>query len=104
MFFYITRYGLKSYDKVDFKNEYSKDKNIFFMFGRESTGIDKEILKNNIDKCLRIPMVSKMRSINLANTVCIVGFEFMRQMNWKGLSLYEIQKGKEYLLEDDNQV
>ncbi|WP_369024243.1 tRNA (cytidine(34)-2'-O)-methyltransferase [Mycoplasmopsis synoviae] len=102
--FYITRYGLKSYDKVDFKNEYSKDKNIFFMFGRESTGIDKEILKNNIDKCLRIPMVSKMRSINLANTVCIVGFEFMRQINWEGLSLYEVQKGKEYLLEDDNQV
>ncbi|MFL1028528.1 tRNA (cytidine(34)-2'-O)-methyltransferase, partial [Mycoplasmopsis synoviae] len=50
----------------------------------------------------RIPMVSKMRSINLVNTVCIVGFEFMRQMNWKGLSLYEVQKGKEYILEVDN--
>lgn len=90
--------------KLILKTNIAKIKTFFFMFGRESTGIDKEILKNNIDKCLRIPMVSKMRSINLANTVCIVGFEFMRQMNWKGLSLYEVQKGKEYLLEDDNQV
>ncbi|SYV97858.1 TRNA/rRNA methyltransferase, partial [Mycoplasmopsis edwardii] len=52
------------------------------MFGRESTGIDKEILKNNLDNCLRIPMVSAMRSINLANSVCVIGFEVMRQLNW----------------------
>ncbi|VEU64295.1 TrmH family RNA methyltransferase (plasmid) [Mycoplasmopsis cynos] len=65
------------------------------MFGTESTGIPKKILASHIEKCLRIPMVSKMRSINLANSVCVIGYEVMRQLNWKDLSIYEgWKKGK----------
>ncbi|MEE3928376.1 tRNA (cytidine(34)-2'-O)-methyltransferase [Mycoplasmopsis ciconiae] len=100
--FYITRYGLKTYDQVDYKQTLDKNQEIWLMFGRESTGIDKQILSQNIDNCLRIPMVSAMRSINLANCVCIVGFEVMRQLDWRDLSLYEVQKGKEFLLNDNN--
>ncbi len=69
------------------------------MFGKESTGIDKQVLKDNIDNCLRIPMINKMRSINLANCVAIVGFEVMRQIDFKDLSLYESQKGKNFIKE-----
>lgn len=72
------------------------------MFGRESTGIDKAILQSNLENCLRIPMVSQMRSINLANSVCIVSFEIMRQLNWQSLSLYEVEKGKDFLINDLN--
>ncbi|AWX70483.1 tRNA (cytidine(34)-2'-O)-methyltransferase [Mycoplasmopsis anatis] len=99
--FYITRYGLKTYDEVDYQANLDKDKEIWVMFGRESTGIDMSILKSNVDKCLRIPMISEMRSINLANCVAIVGFEIMRQLKWKDLSLFEVQKGKNFILEWD---
>ncbi len=97
--YYITRYGLKTYSDVDFKKEYENNEEIWLMFGKESTGIDKQVLKDNIDNCLRIPMISKMRSINLANCVAIVGFEVMRQIDFKDLSLYESQKGKNFIKE-----
>lgn len=95
--FYITRYGMNTYSDVDFKNEHETG-DIFVMFGRESTGIDKWILKENIDKCLRIPMYAKNRSINLANSVCIIGYEIMRQLDFEDLSKYEVQKSKDFLL------
>ncbi|MCU4706388.1 tRNA (cytidine(34)-2'-O)-methyltransferase [Mycoplasma sp. CSL7503-lung] len=99
--YYITRYGLKNYTEVNYKNAFNQNKEIWLMFGRESTGIDKKILKNNIDNCLRIPMVSAMRSINLANCVSILGFEVMRQLDFKDLSLFEVEKGKDFLIEND---
>ncbi|TDV24306.1 tRNA (cytidine/uridine-2'-O-)-methyltransferase [Mycoplasmopsis mustelae] len=99
--YYITRYGLKTYTDVDFKQIYQQNKEIWLMFGRESTGINKEILSNHLDSCLRIPMVSQMRSINLANCVCILGFEVMRQLDFQDLSLYEVEKGKDFLLTYD---
>ncbi|WP_029608631.1 tRNA (cytidine(34)-2'-O)-methyltransferase [Mycoplasma simbae] len=98
--FYITRYGLKSYVEPNYKSVAKKDGEIWVMFGRESTGIDKEILTKNIENCLRIPMVSAMRSMNLANCVSIIGFEVMRQLNFDGLSFFETQKGKHYLEQD----
>ncbi|WP_322961538.1 tRNA (cytidine(34)-2'-O)-methyltransferase [Mycoplasmopsis cynos] len=99
--FYITRYGLKTYEKVDYNAEFKKNNDIWLMFGTESTGIPKKILASHIEKCLRIPMVSKMRSINLANSVCVIGYEVMRQLNWKDLSIYEVEKGKDFLLKND---
>ncbi|ADE19552.1 tRNA (cytidine(34)-2'-O)-methyltransferase [Mycoplasma crocodyli] len=98
--FYITRYGLKTYTEQNFKKAYDQSGEVWLMFGRESTGIDKNILHKNINNCLRIPMVSEMRSINLANCVCIVGFEVMRQLDFKDLSKFEVQKGKDFLLND----
>ena len=71
------------------------------MFGTESTGIPKKILKNSIETCLRIPMTSKCRSLNLANTVNLVVYEILRQKNFVGLSEYEVQKGKDFILSDE---
>ncbi|QNM93694.1 tRNA (cytidine(34)-2'-O)-methyltransferase [Mycoplasma sp. Pen4] len=97
--YYVTRYGLKTYTDVDYKKTYQENGEIWLMFGRESTGIDKKVLQNHLDDCLRIPMVSAMRSINLANCVCILGFEVMRQLDFQELSLYEVEKGKDFLKE-----
>ncbi|QBF34800.1 tRNA (cytidine(34)-2'-O)-methyltransferase [Mycoplasmopsis phocirhinis] len=94
---YISRYGLKTYVEPNFSQIAKQDGEIWIMFGRESSGIDKKILQNNIDYCLRIPMISEMRSLNLANCVSIVGYEIMRQLNFGGLSVFETQKGKNYL-------
>jgi len=68
------------------------------MFGRESTGIPKKILKENINNCLRIPMSKKCRSLNLANSVNLIAYEILRQNNFNDLSLFEVQKGKNFLL------
>ncbi|WP_036464216.1 tRNA (cytidine(34)-2'-O)-methyltransferase [Mycoplasmopsis sturni] len=99
--YYITRYGLKTYTDVNYQNTFENDGEIWIMFGRESTGIDKQVLQDNLDNCLRIPMVDAMRSINLANSVCIISFEIMRQLDFKNLSLHEVEKGK-YFLRDGN--
>ncbi len=97
--FYISRYGLKNYAEHDYKTP----QDVWVMFGRESTGIPKEILKENVDKCFRIPMAEKCRSLNLANSVNLVAYEILRQNDFQDLSLFEVQKGKNYLLEDDNE-
>ncbi|MGL6124939.1 MAG: tRNA (cytidine(34)-2'-O)-methyltransferase [Metamycoplasmataceae bacterium] len=97
--YYISRYGMKNYVEP----QYKKEKEVWVMFGRESTGIPKEILKNNIDNCLRIPMSDKCRSLNLANSVNLVAYEILRQNDFKDLSLFEVQKGKNYLMEDDHE-
>lgn len=95
--YYITRYGLKNYVDVDFK----KEENVWVMFGRESTGIPKKIMQESIDTCLRIPMDQKCRSLNLANSVSIVTYEILRQKKFEGLSIFETQKGKNFILEKD---
>ncbi|MBU4690475.1 tRNA (cytidine(34)-2'-O)-methyltransferase [Mycoplasma sp. ES3157-GEN-MYC] len=95
--FYITRYGTHSYTEPNYKTVANTDGEIWVMFGKESTGIDKKILHDNLDRCLRIPMVTAMRSLNLANCVCIIGYEIMRHLNFDGLNFFETQKGKDFL-------
>ena len=92
-FFYITRYAKKT--PKDFS--YESDKDIYLVFGKESTGIPKEILKDNLDKCIRIPMVEKARSLNLSNTVAIMLHEVYRQLDYVGLSKVEVIKGEDFL-------
>lgn len=61
----------------------------FLMFGKESAGIPEEILVENQERCIRIPMWGDIRSLNLSNSVSIVLYEALRQngfdkMNLKG--------------------
>lgn len=92
---YITRYGKKAPSYVDFK---TIEGDIFVMFGKESTGIPKEILKDNLEYCLRIPMLEGVRSLNLSNCVAIVVYEILRQRNYEGLSSVETIKGEDFLI------
>ena len=59
----------------------------FIMFGKESAGIPEEILVDHADTCIRIPMLSKIRSLNLSNSVAIVLYEALRQQNFSGMQL-----------------
>ncbi len=93
--YYITRYGQHVYSKPSFANE----QEVWLMFGRESTGIPKDILQTSLETCLRIPMSPKERSLNLATTVMLLTYEVHRQNNFVGLSEFEVQKGKDYILE-----
>ncbi|MFI3212502.1 MAG: tRNA (uridine(34)/cytosine(34)/5-carboxymethylaminomethyluridine(34)-2'-O)-methyltransferase TrmL [Eubacteriales bacterium] len=59
----------------------------FIMFGKESAGIPEEILVEYEESCIRIPMLDKVRSLNLSNSVAIVLYEALRQGNYKQMKL-----------------
>jgi len=70
------------------------------MFGRESTGIPHDILRENEDKCLRIPMVPEARSLNLSNCVALVVYEALRQQKFPNLATQEEIKGNDFLINE----
>ena len=59
----------------------------YIMFGKESAGIPEEILVDYEDSCIRIPMLSEIRSLNLSNSVAIVLYEALRQQNFSQMQL-----------------
>lgn len=93
-FYYLTRYGTKTYSDIDFSN---KSKNIYLIFGKESTGIPKKILHNNIDRCFRIPTSDNVRALNLSNCVALVTYEVLRQQDFPDLLRSDPFKGVDYL-------
>ena len=94
IYYYFTRYGKKPHSSFDYSDT---NENIYLIFGRESTGIDKKILKDNVDNLMRIPMSSDVRSLNLSNCVAIVTYEVLRQQNYNNLLRVEPHKGENYL-------
>ena len=93
-FYFLTRYGRRPHSSFDYSN---KDENIYLIFGKESTGIPKEILKDYLDTCMRIPMTDKVRALNLSNCVAIMVYEALRQQNYPNLLREEPFKGADYL-------
>ncbi len=78
-FYYIENFGTKYYTDYDYSN---RDQDLFFVFGRETNGIPKELLVGKEDKCLRIHMTGKVRSLNLSNTAAIIVYEALRQQSF----------------------
>ena len=78
-FYYFSTKAPKCYTEVSYPE------NSYLIFGKESAGIPEEILKNNLDKCVRIPMLSHIRSLNLSNSVAIAVYEMLRQYYFDGL-------------------
>ena len=65
--------------------EVSYEPDCYIMFGKESAGIPEEILVQNQKNCIRIPMMEKIRSLNLGNSVAIVLYEALRQNGFAGM-------------------
>ena len=93
-YYYLTRYGRKPHTSFDYSNI---NENIYFIFGKESTGIPKEILQDDLEHCMRIPMNDKIRALNLSNSVAIMVYEALRQRNYPDLLFEEPFKGADYL-------
>ena len=55
------------------------------LFGKETKGLPEDLLKQYIDKAIRIPMKEGLRSLNLSNSVAIVVYEVLRQNNFENL-------------------
>ena len=69
--------------------------NAFLVFGKETKGLPEELLKENHDRCVRLPMRGIIRSLNLSNSVAVGVYEVLRQWNYPELTL----KGKLHNLE-----
>ncbi len=82
-FFYCTTKAKHTYSRVDFP--VNDDAEIFLVFGKETKGLPEELLKDNIDQCIRIPMKKNKRSLNLSNSVAVVAYEVLRQNDFKNL-------------------
>lgn len=57
----------------------------FLVFGRESRGLDAEVIEAHAERCVRIPMRAGLRSLNLSNAVAVATYEALRQQGWPGL-------------------
>lgn len=93
-YYYLTRYGKKPHTSFNYSN---KSENIYLIFGKESTGIPKEILKEDLEHCMRIPMTNHIRALNLSNSVAIMVYEVLRQQDYRELLRAEPFKGENYL-------
>ncbi|MEG0843215.1 MAG: tRNA (uridine(34)/cytosine(34)/5-carboxymethylaminomethyluridine(34)-2'-O)-methyltransferase TrmL [Romboutsia sp.] len=80
-FFFSTTKVNKAHSDVEFVD------NSFIVFGKETKGLPESLIKENLETCIRIPMVNieKARSLNLSNSVAIVVFEALRQLNYPNL-------------------
>ena len=70
---YLTTKGAKRYDQAELRD------GDYFLFGKETKGLPEELLHENYDKAIRIPMIANARSLNLSNSVAIVVYEAIRQ-------------------------
>jgi len=79
LFYFIETGGNKVHSDIDYSDI---DTDIFFVFGNESSGLPKDLLAENADKILSIPMTSKVRSLNLSNAAAILIYEALRQRDY----------------------
>ncbi|MCR8644822.1 tRNA (uridine(34)/cytosine(34)/5-carboxymethylaminomethyluridine(34)-2'-O)-methyltransferase TrmL [Paenibacillus sp. N1-5-1-14] len=78
-FFCATTKATKRYSDFEFRD------GDFFVFGKETKGLSKEILDMHPDTLIRMPMSDNVRSLNLSNTAAIMVYEALRQVDFPGL-------------------
>lgn len=78
-FFYFTTKGRHRHSDVAFRD------GDFLVFGKETKGLPEELLLQHEENCLRIPMYSQARSLNLGNSAAIALYEALRQTDYQGL-------------------
>lgn len=80
-FFYFTTKAEQTHSEVSYPN------NAYLVFGKETKGLPEELLKENRDSCVRLPMRGIIRSLNLSNAVAVGVYEVLRQWDYPELSL-----------------
>lgn len=81
--FFATTKANHCYSDIDYSK--FKDEEVFILFGKETKGLPEDILQKYIERTIRIPMRPVLRSLNLSNSVCIIAYEILRQINFEGL-------------------
>ena len=78
-FYYFTTKARHRYSDVKYPD------GAYLVFGREDAGLPESLLYENPETCVRLPMRSMARSLNLSNTVAIAVYEALRQHDFDGL-------------------
>src|SRR5699024_4714494 len=78
-FYFATTKGGRNYAKKNYQEE------CFILFGKETAGLPKDLLAENPDRAIRIPMAKDARFLNLSNSVAIIAYEVMRQLDFETL-------------------
>lgn len=78
LFFFTTK-GQHKYCEIEYPD------NCYIIFGKETAGLPEWLLHENPDRCVRLPMLKNLRSLNLSNTVAVGAFEVLRQWEFEGL-------------------
>jgi tRNA (cytidine/uridine-2'-O-)-methyltransferase len=71
--YYFSSKGKHCYTKVEYPD------NTYLVFGCETRGLPEELIEENIERSLRIPMLKTLRCLNLSNAVAVAAYEFFRQ-------------------------
>ncbi len=71
--YYFSAKGKNCYAEIDYPEE------VFLLFGKESVGLPEELVAENIEKSVRIPMLKSLRCLNLSNSVAVAVYEVLRQ-------------------------
>lgn len=83
-FYYATTKAVNTYADIRYRE------NDFLVFGKETAGLPEQLLKENKEYCIRIPMQDSIRSLNLSNSAAVIAYEALRQCRFGGL----LEKGK----------
>ncbi|AQS52708.1 tRNA (cytidine(34)-2'-O)-methyltransferase [Jeotgalibaca dankookensis] len=90
----VSKFAEQTYSDID----YTVDEDVFFIFGKETTGLPEEFMRAHAEDCIRIPMDdTHVRSLNLSNTACMIVYEALRQQGFPNLErshTYETDKLK----------
>ncbi|MBS4210833.1 tRNA (uridine(34)/cytosine(34)/5-carboxymethylaminomethyluridine(34)-2'-O)-methyltransferase TrmL [Bacillus sp. FJAT-50079] len=81
-YFFLSKFGTKPYTSFQYDDP---TREYYFIFGRETKGLPKEIIERYKERCLRIPMNDHVRSLNLSNTAAILAYEALRQQGFPDL-------------------
>ena len=80
----ISKFANQVYSDVN----YQDGNQHFFLFGKETTGLAEDFMRENAEKCLRIPMNDEhVRSLNLSNTAAMIVYEALRQQGFPNMEL-----------------
>ncbi len=80
-FYYFTTKGQHIYADVEYPER------AYLVFGREDAGLPEELLYQNPDTAVRVPMIGQARSLNLSNTVALAAYEVLRQWDFPELKV-----------------
>ena len=78
-FFYFSTKAPRAYTEVTYPPQ------VYLVFGKETAGLPEALLRENLERCVRLPMREGARSLNLSNSVAVGAFEVLRQWGWPNL-------------------
>ncbi len=83
IFYYCTTKGDHTHSDPDYTKHQNSD--LFLVFGKETKGLPEDLLRENRETCIRIPMLENKRSLNLSNSAAIIAYEVLRQFGYENL-------------------